>query len=216
MKVQALLPLLPPKVDWQKSAGKVHCNMSVKPGTVYPVITPKGAVAEREVLSRTRVGCIVDWDTVVGTVEVWAHTGLGFCLGAGVGCCTDVVEPGTDTGVGCCTGTVEPGTDTGVGCCTGTVEPGTDTGVGCGTGTVEPGTETGVGCCTGTVEPGTETGVGCCTGTVEPGTDTGVVEPGMLGDRLLLANDMLPLARHSKFVSFSDGRYSTSYRFVSL
>ena len=49
MKVQALLPLLPPKVDWQKSAGKVHCNMSVKPGTVYPVITPKGAVAEREV-----------------------------------------------------------------------------------------------------------------------------------------------------------------------
>ena len=30
------------------------------------------------------------------------------------------------------------------------------------------------------------------------------------------ANDMLPLARHSKFVSFSDGRYSTSYGFVSL
>ena len=30
------------------------------------------------------------------------------------------------------------------------------------------------------------------------------------------ANDMLPLARHSKFVSFSDGRCSTSYGFVSL
>ena len=111
MKVQA----------WQNSAGKVHCNVSVKLGTVYPVISRKGDVAEREVYFRTRVGCIVDWDMVVGTVEVWAHTGLG--------CCKDAVEPGTDTGVGCCTGTVEPGTETGVGCCTGTVEPGADTGV---------------------------------------------------------------------------------------
>lgn len=55
---------------------------------------------------------------MVGTVEVWAHTGLGCCLGTGVGCCKDAVEPGTETGVGCCTGTVEPGADTGV------VEPG--------------------------------------------------------------------------------------------
>ena len=130
MKVQALLPLLPPRVDWQKSAGKVHCNISVKPGTVYPVISRKGAVAEREVVLRTRVG----------TVDVWAHTGLGCCLGTGVGCCTDAVETGMETGLGCCTGTVEPVTDTGVGCCTGTVIPGTDTGVGCCTETVEPGT----------------------------------------------------------------------------
>ena len=98
--------------------------MSVNLGTVYPVISRKGDVAEREVLFRTRVGCIVDWDTVVGTVEVWAHTGLCCCQDTGVGCCKDAVEPGTDTGVGCCTGSVEPGTETGVGCCTGTVEPG--------------------------------------------------------------------------------------------
>ena len=39
MKVQA----------WQNSAGKVHCNVSVKLGTVYPVISRKGDVAEREV-----------------------------------------------------------------------------------------------------------------------------------------------------------------------
>lgn len=49
MKVQALVTLLPPKVDWRNSAGKVHCNVSVKLGTVYPVISRKGDVAEREV-----------------------------------------------------------------------------------------------------------------------------------------------------------------------
>ena len=37
MNVQALLPLLPPRDDWQKLAENGHCNTSETPGTEYPV-----------------------------------------------------------------------------------------------------------------------------------------------------------------------------------